>query len=63
MVIVKLNSVACKGFMVNVSRLEALQIIESLSAQMGRRSSFHGRKEFRTGDKQEYFSIAVEENK
>ena len=49
------------GTMIEVSKEEALQIIESLSHQMIKKSPNNGRTEMYTSDTQEYFSIAVKE--
>ena len=63
MKIITIKDEALRGFMVNVSRFEALQIITSLATQMAKRSNINGRKEFYTEDTNEYFSIAVDEDK
>jgi hypothetical protein len=47
-----------KGFMVRVSREEAITIIQSLATQINNGSANSGREEFYTDDG-EYFSISV----
>lgn len=47
------------GFMVRVTRDEAVMIISSLAEQIERNNNNRGRKEFTTG-KGEYFSISVQ---
>ena len=47
------------GMMVEISKEEALRIIESLSHQIRTGSPNNGRTEMYTSDTQEYFSIAV----
>ena len=49
------------GFMVRVTRDEAVEIISTLAEQIKRNSNNTGRKEFTT-DKREYFSISVTPN-
>jgi hypothetical protein len=48
------------GFLVRVTKVEALRLIQSLASQLEHENPNRGRAEF-TSNKQEYFSMSIDD--